>query len=106
MKPQNMKKAYEWVLTPEKGDDIVLTENQYELYRTQIQEENFSPIFYDEVEVRPYKIVTAIRREASAIKRKYPCRKCNTNGFLFEKDEDGVFLLCPECEGTGTIAKS
>lgn len=102
MKPQNMKKAYEWVLTPNKGDDIVLTENQYEFYKDQIKNENFSPIFFEETEVRPSQIITSVKREATiATKSKYPCLKCDMNGYLREKDKNGVFKLCPDCEGKG-----
>jgi len=100
-----MKKAYEWVLTPQKGDDIVLTENQYEFYKAQVKNGDHAPIFYDDVEVRPSYIVTSVRREASVTKNKYPCKTCDTNGFLLEKDTNGVFKLCPECEGRGINLK-
>lgn len=101
MKPENMKKAYEWVLVPQRGDDIILTERQYQLYKDQVKEGDTSPIFFDEVEVKPPYIVMSFRRDASVTKEKYPCLKCDTNGFLNEKDADGVFLLCPTCEGSG-----
>lgn len=105
MKPENMKKAYEWILTPSKGDDIVLTENQYAYYRDAVKIGDMSAIFFDDVEVRPPHIITALRREASVTKNKYPCMKCDTNGFLLEKDRNGVLLVCPECEGTGLKLK-
>lgn len=106
MKPEGMKKAYEWVLTPSKGDDAILTEAQYQFYKNQIESEDFSPIFFDDYEVRPAQIVSGIKREASYTKQKYPCMKCDTNGFLLrEKDEKGVFKICPDCGGTGLNLK-
>lgn len=106
MKPQGMKIAFEWVLTPSKGDDAILTENQYSFYKNQVKDGDVGTIFFDACEIHPTQIVSAIRREASYTKQKYPCMTCDTNGYLLlKKDANGVFEICPDCGGTGLNLK-
>lgn len=99
--PENMQQGYEWVLVIEDAPDIVLTEKQFEVYKTRVQNGEYTSLFVDDAEIRPYHVVTSFKRPAEIVKKKYPCKPCMTNGFLLEKDEKGVFKLCPECKGTG-----
>lgn len=92
MEPKN---RYEWVLTMSKGDDVVLTENQYEYYKE--NREN-GTIFFADCEVNPSFVVSSERRPARIIKDKYPCKTCGTCGRV---KKDNLFVECPDCQGSG-----
>lgn len=94
----NRKQAYEWVLTISKGDDQILTENQYEAYKKNHQD---GKIFFDTFEVNPSYVVSASRQPANHTKKKYPCKACNTIGFAPGRDNQGNLVVCKKCEGTG-----
>lgn len=85
------KTLYEWVLVMNKGDDIVLSENQYEVYKEGWKD---GQMFFNGVMVNPSYVVQAYRRPAEEILRKYPCRKCYRTGVDGEN-------TCKECGGTG-----
>lgn len=101
MKPKNLPRFYEWVLVPWHGENAVLTETQYEFYKKQVMNGDMSTLFFDDFEVHPAQVASAYKREAFYIKQKYPCAKCNTNGFLRELDKEGFYKLCDICGGTG-----
>lgn len=92
---KNKKQAYEWVLTMSKGDDHVLTEAQYEHYKSSYKE---GKIFFDTFEVNPSFVMSAFMQPADITKRKYPCRDCNTNGVAYENEQ---LIVCKACGGTG-----
>jgi hypothetical protein len=93
------KQAFEWVLIMSKGDDVSLTEKQYEHYKDNWKD---GKIFFDTFEVNPSFVVSAKQYPASdELKKKYPCKTCHTNGYLIERDREGNFKICPTCEGTG-----
>lgn len=93
------KEAYEWVINMNDGQEFILTEGQYAYYK-----ENFleGRIFFDTFEINPSFVSSAFRRLASeGLKKKYPCKTCQTNGYLNEKEKNGALKVCPNCQGTG-----
>lgn len=89
----------EWVMTMTKGDDIVLTETQYEFYKE--NRENGS-IFFKTAEINPSFVVSSHKRKAEYLFKLYPCLTCNTNGELLKtRKDDGICDICPTCKGTG-----
>lgn len=91
-KPQKI--AYEWVLTMSKGDDILLTENQYKVYKENHKE---GKIFFADVEVNPAFVMSARKRPATNwLKDKYPCTACYTAG----RNPDNTDW-CEVCGGSG-----
>jgi hypothetical protein len=92
------KKAYEWVIVMSKGDDIFLTEKQYEYYLEHVED---SIVNYDDQGFNPAFVVQFWKQEPEHIRRKYPCRTCQSNGHVLERGEDGNWKTCPDCEGTG-----
>lgn len=93
------KQAYEWVVNMSNGDYYLLTEAQYEHYRKNWEN---NKLFFDTFEINPAFVTSSSKREASdELKRKYPCLTCGTNGHLQEKNTDGLWKVCPNCEGTG-----
>jgi hypothetical protein len=87
-----MKNKYEWVLTMSKGDDVVLTENQYDFYKEHYAE---SKVFFGDIEINPAFIVSAAKRPIYALRPKYPCKTCSSCGRLPD------YTTCPICEGSG-----
>lgn len=93
-----MKKAYEWIITTSQGNQYVLTERQYKA----LQEHDSGLLHFANFAINPAFITDAQKREASEdLIKKYPCKTCGTKGFLLEKDKEGNWKTCPECEGTG-----
>ena len=87
------KIIYEWVLMQSKGDDIVLSENQYKIYKDNYKE---GKIFFADVEVNPAFVMNARRRQAKYIKDKYPCKECYSSG---RKPDNADW--CDNCGGSG-----
>jgi rubrerythrin len=83
---------FEWVITMSKGDDIVLTEKQYEYYLENITQNNVS---FDDYQINPAFVVSAYKRPAQVIKEKYPCKNCGTAGIMND------YSQCPVCGGSG-----
>ena len=94
------KVAYEWVIVMSKGEDIVLTENQY-AYFDENRKENY--IIFDNFEFNPAFIVQAYKRPAEIIKDYYPCETCHTSGWEITKE--GKRIVCSKCGGTGVDLK-
>lgn len=90
------KMVYEWVLVMSKGDDVVLSESQYEVYREQIKAKDMSRCFFADVEFNPPFVVQSYKRKAQYIKDKYPCKECYSSGR--KADNTG---WCPNCGGSG-----
>ena len=93
-----MKKAYEWVLMffNDELPNVYLTERQYEFYRDHREDK---VIDFEDFSFAPSGIASSFKREANVIKDKYPCMKCNTNGYIIKGSTERE--ICPECEGTG-----
>ena len=87
--------AYEWVLTFSKGEDIVLTEKQYQLYCAHA-EDNF--ISFDNFGFNPAYVIQVIKRPAERLKDYYPCETCHASGWEMK---DGKRQPCSKCKGTG-----
>lgn len=88
------KIAYEWVLQMSKGEDILLTENQYEFYKKNYKE---AKVFFADVEINPAFVMNAVKRPATNwLKDKYPCRECYTAG----RNKDNTDW-CEVCGGSG-----
>lgn len=88
------KIAYEWVLVLSKGDDIVLTENQYQVFKENIKE---SKIFFGDLGFSPSFVTQFYRRPATNwLKDKYPCKACYTTGRRVDNTD-----WCEACGGTG-----
>lgn len=93
-KQKQPKIAYEWVLTMSKGDDILLTENQYAFYKEHNKD---SKVFFADVEINPAFVMNAKKRPATNwLKDKYPCRECYTTGRKPDNTD-----WCEVCEGSG-----
>lgn len=90
------KIAYEWVLVMGKGEDIILSENQYAVYKKHTQSENPGMIFYGDIAVNPFYVAQTIKRKAQYIKEKYPCKTCYSTGR--KPDNTG---WCENCKGSG-----
>lgn len=92
------KIIYEWVVTMNNGENIILTENQYEVLKNHIQEnENPGQIFFSDFMINPVFILSTYKRPADEIKNKYPCPRCHQSGY----DPDDRSFWCKNCEGTG-----
>lgn len=87
------KRAYEWILIMSKGDDVILSENQYDFYKKNYKE---AKVFFADKEVNPAFVVQVYKRPAQYIKEKYPCRECYQSGR--KPDNTG---WCDNCGGSG-----
>lgn len=88
------KIAYEWVLVMSKGEDIVLTENQYKTFKDNMLE---AKVVFGDLGFSPSFVVQFFKRPAGSWMRdKYPCNDCNSTGRNQEQTE-----WCTACEGTG-----
>lgn len=76
-----------------KGDDVILTENQYQFYKEHHKD---SKVAFSEVEISPSFVVQAWKRPAQYIRNKYPCPVCHMGGR--NADNSG---WCPSCKGSG-----
>lgn len=91
MKPPKI--IYEWVFTMNKGDDLILTEKQYQFYSENHKE---SRIAFTNFEFNPMYVVSSIRRPARIIRRDFPCPDCHGGGRNKENSD-----WCSSCEGSG-----
>lgn len=89
------KVVYEWIVTMSKGDEIILTENQYDFLKKKSEEGDNRKLFFGDVAINPSFVVSAYRQKAVYIKNKYPCPVCYQSG----KKPNGE--LCDNCEGSG-----
>jgi len=97
------KEIYEWVMIMSKGDDLILTESQYEFYKKNI---NDGIIFFKTNAINPSFVVSASKRKPQTLFKLYPCLTCNTNGILLKtRKDDGTYDTCTNCEGTGIDTK-
>lgn len=96
MKDNPQKIAYEWVLIMSKGEDVILSENQYEVYRNQVKNKDMSRCFFADVEVNPPFVVQSYKRKAQYIKDKYPCKECYSSGRKPDNTD-----WCSNCGGSG-----
>lgn len=90
------KLAYEWVMTMSKGEDVILSENQYAVYKAQVQSEDNRKLLFSDTEINPVFVVSGVRRPADYIRRKYPCRVCHSAG-----RNDTNTGWCLNCGGSG-----
>lgn len=90
--------SFEWVLIMSKGDDVILTENQYQAYKDGWKD---GKVFFKDMEVNPSFVVSAFKRDAGFIIEKYPCSSCKGNGIKPRRDHHGLILECTDCGGTG-----
>lgn len=87
------KIAYEWVLIMNKGDDIILTEKQFQVFKENITE---TKIVFSDCGFSPAFVVQWYKRPASTwILNKYPCMKCRATG----RSKDSGW--CIACGGSG-----
>lgn len=93
---ENQKKVYEWVLTMSKGDDVILTENQYEFYAKKMEEDDNRKLMFSDFGFNPVFVVSEIKVPANYIRRKYPCRDCHSAGRNADNTD-----WCTTCEGSG-----
>lgn len=99
------KKVYEWVIVLSKGEELYLTENQFEYYREHREE---GVVGFDNFEINPSFVVQARKREAEVINELYPCKVCHTSGHILREGESGstgIFDECTNCNGTGVDTK-
>ena len=104
----NKKPTFEWVVVSSKGEDLILTENQYKVFR---ENRESGTVAFEDFEINPSFVVKAYRREAQVVNLKYRCETCTTNGWVWsdvKRDEKGELLSiggekieCPICHGTG-----
>jgi hypothetical protein len=96
------KKTYEWVFVMSKGDDVYLTENQYQVYFDHWKE---GQLFFGKLGINPSFVVQFFKREADGLFDLYPCVKCYKQGYLQIVPKDVTKGLtyeeCPVCKGTG-----
>lgn len=96
------KLTFEWMVVSSKGEDLCLTEKQFEFYK--IGREN-GVVSFDNFEINPSFVVKAFRRPVQGLFDLYPCHGCHKNGqiqIITEKSGDGaVYEECSICKGTG-----
>lgn len=85
---------YEWVLTMSRGNDIVLTEKQYDYYD---KNRETPRITFDNFEFSPFSVVRGYKRKATELIRMYPCETCHGGGIVALKDKA---IVCKSCKGT------
>lgn len=90
-------KAYEWVVLCS-DEEFYLTEKQHE-FLLENQDKRF--VDFGTFTINPAFTAWMKQRPADVIKDRYPCKKCNTNGVLHEREKDGNLKTCPDCNGTG-----
>jgi len=88
------KTLFEWVLIVSKGDDVILSENQYDIYKNSWRD---GQMFFNGMMVNPAFVAQAYKRPAEVLKKKYPCKDCFSSGFMTDK------TICTKCEGAGAI---
>lgn len=88
---EEKKEVFQWVMTMSEGDQIFLTESQYDHYKANWED---GKMFFKTLEVNPSFVVSAIKQPAKELKQMYPCLKCQTTGKSLGK-------ICPNCEGSG-----
>jgi len=97
MKPEI--EIFEWVIVMNKGEEIILTENQYEFYA---EDRKRNQVIFDGFEFNPAFVVQAYKRPADEIVRMYRCPDCN-GGTMVAKGDKAI--MCPLCKGTGADLK-
>lgn len=93
IKPQ--VKAYEWVLIMSKDDAVVLTENQYKIFKDNVKASDMRQMFFPDVSFNPAFVVSSYKRRAEYIRNKYPCKACHQSG----RKPD--MSWCDSCGGSG-----
>lgn len=88
------KIAYEWVLTMSDGEEIILTENQYQFYKDHWKDKK---VFVGDVEINPSFVTYSKKRAADFVKNLYPCPRCHQSGY----DPDDHSFWCKVCDGSG-----
>lgn len=93
-----MKQAYMWVVKSSEGDEVVLTEKQYEVFKSH---RGAGILHFADFAINPVHFVVAEKVPASeSFIKKYYCSYCKMKGFLLEREEDGSWKICPECQGS------
>lgn len=88
------KIAYEWVLVMSKGDDILLSEPQYEFFKKNMKE---AKVVFSELGFSPGFVIQFFKRPATNwLKDKYPCNDCTATGRNAESTD-----WCETCGGSG-----
>jgi hypothetical protein len=90
------KIVYEWLLTRVNAGDVILTENQYEFYKNQVLKGDMREIRFRHATIRPSYVISGIRKQASFLKDKYPCKSCYSSGRKSDNTE-----WCSSCGGSG-----
>lgn len=92
---------YEWIVTLSKGEDLYLTENQYQHYKDNWKE---GQMFFRDFNLNPSFVVKMEKKPGEHLLEKYPCSACHMNGQVLKESgsgSDNSFEECKNCKGTG-----
>jgi hypothetical protein len=86
---------FEWVVVQSKGEDLVLTPNQYDVYKRQ----HSGVIRFKNFEINPAFVVQVRKEPVNELKNMYPCLKCQKTG-------KSLGEVCTNCAGSGVDTKN
>lgn len=95
------KRTYEWIVVSSKGEDLCLTEEQFQAYQDNREE---GVVSFRNFEINPSFVVKAFKRPAETLFELYPCKNCGQNGWIIPSGKSGStenMEDCSVCGGTG-----